>query len=118
MPAALVVDFKTGLHPDEPADDVRDRIYGVQELVYALAALEGGAETVDVAFAFLDDDAVAERRFSSDDREALAARLEAAVGAAIDGPYPARPEPFLCGTCPAHGSLCAGMALLDDPWHD
>ena len=63
-PGALVVDYKTGRHPDEPADDVRDRIYGVQELVYALAALEGGAETVDVAFAFLDDDAVAERRFA------------------------------------------------------
>ena len=115
---ALVVDYKTGRHPEETADDVRDRIYGVQELVYALAALEGGAETVDVAFAFLDDDAVAERRFATDDREALAARLEAAVGAAIDGPYPARPEPFLCATCPAHGSLCAGMALLEDPWHD
>jgi hypothetical protein len=100
---------------------VRDRVYGVQETVYALAALDAGAAEVDVAFAFLDDDAVAERRFTADDREALAALLEAVVRGALEGPYPARPEPLLCSDCPALGALCAGPALVVDeapPWAD
>jgi hypothetical protein len=116
---ALVVDYKTGAHPDEDAGAVRDRLYGVQEAVYALAALDGGASSVEVVFAFLDDDAVAERRFTAEDRSALTARLEAAVRGALEGPYPARPEPFLCSDCPALGALCAGPALLEEPpWPD
>jgi hypothetical protein len=116
---ALVVDYKTGLHPeDDDAGVVRDRLYAVQERVYALAALDAGAVEVDVAFAFLDDDAVAERRFTTDDRPVLAAALEASVRGAVEGPYVARPEPMLCRDCPALGALCAGMGLLEDAWHD
>jgi hypothetical protein len=114
---ALVVDYKTGAHEEEAPDDVRDRLYGVQERVYALAALDAGAAVVDVAFAFLDDHAVAERRWSTSDRDELAASLGEAVRGAVEGPYPARPEPFLCADCPALGALCAGMDLLEEPWH-
>jgi hypothetical protein len=114
---ALVVDYKTGAHQEEVPDEVRDRLYGVQERVYALAALDAGAAVVDVAFAFLDDDAVAERRWTAGDRDELSASLTEAVRGAVEGPYVARPERFLCADCPALGALCAGMDLLEEPWH-
>jgi ATP-dependent exoDNAse (exonuclease V) beta subunit len=109
--AQLVVDYKTdGLDPEtELAAYVQER-YGVQQRVYALAALRGGAARVEVAYAFLERplEPVSEC-FEAADAERLEAELLALADGMLAGEYPVSPNPHrdLCQTCPGRRALCS-----------
>ena len=107
---ALVVDYKSDrLDGAEPADVV-ERDYGTQRIVYALAALRGGAPTVEVAYAFLErPDAPVSATFSARDVPALAEQLTRLAEGVLEGRHPVAAEPHraLCGDCPGRKTLCS-----------
>jgi ATP-dependent exoDNAse (exonuclease V) beta subunit len=108
---ALVVDYKTNRLRDLSPDELVERSYGHQVAIYALAALLGGAPSVEVAYAFLDGpDAVAVRSFTADDVAALEDGIRSSLGPILDGRFQASPGPW-CVDCPALDLLCAGPAL-------
>jgi len=107
--AAYVVDYKTGKGPDE-ADSQRLTAYELQARCYALAAFECGAEMVEVAFCFVEHDAVTvdyaftrdgDHRAIRDDIEARIARITTGATAHL-----ARYDANVCSSCPAVGGLC------------
>jgi ATP-dependent helicase/nuclease subunit A len=106
----LIVDYKSDrLEGAEPATLMR-RAYGTQRVVYALAALHGGAAEVEVAHCFLErpDDPVT-ARFTQSDRARLQADLERLAAGVRAGDFPVSPAPHraLCAGCPAEGGLCS-----------
>jgi hypothetical protein len=78
--------------------------------VYGLAALRGGALTVDVVHWYLQrpTEPVAVR-YCSEDAERLAAELRERVAAVTEGRYAVseRPHRELCLTCPGRRALCS-----------
>jgi RecB family exonuclease len=109
--SALVVDYKTNRLGDRTPDELVDRGYRHQVAIYALAALLGGAASVEVAYAFLDGaDAVAVRRFTQDDVDSLTGGIRASLQPILEGRFEPRPGPW-CADCPALDLLCAGPAL-------
>jgi len=109
--AALVVDYKTNRLGELSPDELVERSYRHQVAIYALAALLGGARTVEVAYAFLDGpDAVAVRTFDAGDADALRDGIRASLGPILEGRFEARPGAW-CADCPALDVLCAGPAL-------
>jgi hypothetical protein len=108
----LVVDYKSDrLGGARPHELVGDR-YDVQRLLYALAALELGAETVEVMHLFLEaPEDPATRSYSVAELESLRAEVAGRV-AAVRGPeadYSVTPTPgrAVCDGCPAQGGLCS-----------
>jgi ATP-dependent exoDNAse (exonuclease V) beta subunit len=106
----IVVDYKSDrLAGAEPAGVVA-REYQVQRLVYALAALKGGAEEVEVVHTFLE---VPERPVSAVYRAADAGTLELALAGLADGvlrrEFTVSPAPHraLCHGCPGEGGVCS-----------
>ena len=109
--SALVVDYKTNRLGERTPDELVDRSYRHQVAIYALAALLAGAQSVEVAYAFLDGpDAVAVRRFGADDADSLRDGIRASLGPILEGRFEARPGAW-CADCPALDLLCAGPAL-------
>jgi hypothetical protein len=110
---ALVIDYKTNrLDGAEPADLVEAE-YGLQRLVYALAALRAGAERVEVSFVFLEaPDDVVTASFSGADRVELETGLSAAIAAIQAGKFRPTPGERACSGCPALDRVCAGPRLL------
>jgi RecB family exonuclease len=109
--SALVVDYKTNRLGELSPDELVERSYRHQVAIYALAALLSGAQSVEVAYAFLDGpDAVAVRHFGADDVPALQDGIRASLGPILEGRFDARPGPW-CADCPALDLLCAGPAL-------
>ena len=110
--ALLVVDYKSdrlgGLDPHE----LVARRYEIQRSLYALAALELGAQTVEVMHLFLEaPDQPACRRYSSADagalRSTLARRVAAVLGPGANYGVTDRPGREVCEGCPAQGGLCS-----------
>ncbi len=110
--ALLVVDYKSdrlaGLAPHE----LVARRYEIQRSLYALAALELGAESVEVMHLFLEaPDQPACRRYSAADadvlRATLARRLATVLGPAANYGVTDRPGREVCEGCPAQGGLCS-----------
>jgi hypothetical protein len=109
--SALVVDYKTNLLGDRTPDELVERSYGHQVAIYALAALLGGATSVDITYAFLDrPDAVVVRSFTSGDLDSLRDGVRASMAPILEGRFLPRPGPW-CNECPALDLLCAGPAL-------
>ncbi len=109
--AQLVVDYKTdALEPDtDLAAYVAER-YAIQRRVYALAALRGGAERVEVAYAFLERPLQPQSEaFEATDAERLEAELLDLASGMLAGEYPVtdRPRRDLCATCPGRRALCS-----------
>jgi ATP-dependent exoDNAse (exonuclease V) beta subunit len=107
----LVVDYKTdALEPGADLAAYVEEHYGVQRLVYALAALRGGAARVEVAYALLERprEPVSER-FEAADAERLEAELLALAAGMLAGEYPVTDAPHreLCLTCPGRRALCS-----------
>jgi ATP-dependent helicase/nuclease subunit A len=107
---ALIVDYKTdplgGLEPEELITGP----YETQRLLYALAALRGGAAEVEVAHLFLEraeEPAVAV--FTRADVESLERALLARAGGLLDGRFAPAAEPHLglCSGCPGENGLCS-----------
>jgi len=88
--------------------------------VYAVAALRGGAETVDVGYAFLEaPEAPVLTSFAAADLPALEGDLRAhARGiAAQEFHVSGTPDRELCRGCPGRGGLCSWPveATMRDP---
>jgi ATP-dependent helicase/nuclease subunit A len=108
--ATLVVDYKTDQLEGAEPEDVVQRAYGAQRLIYALAALRAGARTVEVVHAFLErphEPAVAS--FGRDEVSGLEDALRALTADMVQGRFPVSAEPHrsLCHACPAEGGLCS-----------
>jgi ATP-dependent exoDNAse (exonuclease V) beta subunit len=106
----LVVDYKSDALEGRDPEALCASAYATQRLVYALAALRGGAEKVTVAHCFLerpDVPAVAEYRAAD------AGRLEQELLEVARGVVEARFEPTgephrdLCADCPGRAALCS-----------
>jgi hypothetical protein len=83
--------------------------YATQRLVYALAALKSGARQVDVVHAFLElPGSPVVATFTSDDADALEARLVELADGVIAGRFEPTDDPHrdLCLTCPGRPALC------------
>jgi ATP-dependent helicase/nuclease subunit A len=107
----LIVDYKSdAVAPDEDLEDRTERDYGVQRLVYALAALRGGAEEVEVVHCFLErPEAPVHARFAQAHEGRLEERLTGLADDVLRGEFPVtdRPHRQLCGTCPGRAALCS-----------
>jgi len=106
--SALVVDYKTGKAPSG-GDDRRDAAYQLQAQCYALAALESGAEDVEVAFCFVEHGCRAVTfRFTRDDVERVRSELERRVQSIVDDEitHLATYDAGVCEQCPALGGIC------------
>jgi ATP-dependent exoDNAse (exonuclease V) beta subunit len=119
---ALVVDYKSDRL--EAADDVAartERDYATQRLVYALAALRGGADEVEVVHAFLErPDEPAAVKYTAAEAPTLEAELAGLAAGVLGNEFPVTPVPHrqLCGTCPGRRALCSWepeMTLRDPP---
>ncbi len=109
---ALVVDYKSNALGDETPEEIVERAYRLQRLVYALACFRAGAERVEVVYQFLErPDAPVATTFERDQ----VAELEAELGAAIEhlrrGEFRPTPSDFACSGCPALDVVCAGPRL-------
>jgi ATP-dependent helicase/nuclease subunit A len=106
----LVVDYKTDRLDDEEPEALIERAYHTQRMVYALAALNDGAERVEVAYALLErpGDPVS-ATFTRADAPALAgALLDLASGVLAERwPVAEQPHRELCGECPGRATLCS-----------
>jgi ATP-dependent helicase/nuclease subunit A len=107
----LVVDYKTDrLEEDEEPEQLIARAYATQRVVYALAALQDGAERVEVAYALLErPDHPVSATFTQADAPALAgALLDLAAGVLAERwPVAEQPHRELCGECPGRATLCS-----------
>ncbi len=106
----LVVDYKSDrLDGADPAAVV-GRQYATQRVVYALAALHAGAETVEIAYCFLErPDAPVTVVFQRAEMAELQARLAALGQGVLARRFQVAPTPYrgLCAGCPAQGGLCS-----------
>jgi ATP-dependent helicase/nuclease subunit A len=107
----LVVDYKTDrLAEDEEPEQLIARAYATQRMVYALAALDDGAERVEVAYALLERPGEpVTATFTQADAPALAgALLDLAAGVLAERwPVAEQPHRELCGECPGRATLCS-----------
>ncbi|MGI8731429.1 MAG: UvrD-helicase domain-containing protein, partial [Solirubrobacteraceae bacterium] len=107
----LVIDYKTdALRHGDDLGEIVDRDYAVQRRVYALAALRGGAVSVEIAHAFLErpsEPVLA--RFEAADGVRLEAELLALADGMLAGRYPVTDHPHLelCDGCPGRRALCS-----------
>jgi ATP-dependent exoDNAse (exonuclease V) beta subunit len=112
----LVVDYKTDrLEDDEQPERLIARAYATQRMVYALAALQDGADRVEVAYALLErPDLPVSATFTRDDAPALAgALLDLAAGVLAERwPVARQPHRELCGECPGRATLCSWSEAL------
>ena len=109
---ALIVDYKSNAVAEESPDEIVEREYRLQRLVYALALLRAGADEVEVVYQFLErpEDTVA-ATFSRADAPALEQELSAAIAAIQAGEFEPTPSDFACVDCPALDLVCAGPRL-------
>jgi ATP-dependent helicase/nuclease subunit A len=119
--SGLIVDYKSDrlehdrlehdrLVSPEELEPIVQRDYSIQRLIYALAAIEDGAEEVEVAHWFLErPHRWVSARFASSERhhlrELLLSRVEGARAKGFD--VTESPHRGLCLTCPGRGSLCS-----------
>ena len=120
----LIVDYKSDRVGTNDLAELTGREYGVQRLVYALAALLGGSLRVDVVHWFLErPDAPVSAEFVAADSDGLVAELRTRVAGLLAGSFPVSPRPHLelCAGCPARRGLCShddsltGRPLADLP---
>jgi ATP-dependent helicase/nuclease subunit A len=109
--SALIVDYKSDrLVGSEDLELLVRRDYAVQRLLYALAALEDGAQEVEVAHWFLQrPSAWASARFAASEQTRLREQALARIAHVRDTGFTVTPAPHrgICLTCPGRGSLCS-----------
>ena len=129
---ALVVDYKTNALEEAPIaipteeagsasptpavrsspQEIVDRDYRLQRLVYALACFRSGAKEVEVVYQFLErPDALVTACYKVADAPALEAELSAAIAEIQAGEFRPTPDEFVCADCPARDLVCAGPRL-------
>jgi RecB family exonuclease len=116
---AIVVDYKTNRIGESSPEEIVERDYALQRLVYALALLRSGAAAVEVTFVFLERaDEPVSATFGAADEPALAAELSAAIASIHAGQFAPTPSEMACSGCPALDRVCAGPRLLSPPWEE
>jgi ATP-dependent helicase/nuclease subunit A len=109
---ALVVDYKTNMLADEDPDEVIEREYRLQRLVYALLCFRAGAEEVEVVYHFLErPEAPVATVFNREQVDALETELSAAIARIRAGEFRPTPSEMACAGCPALDVVCAGPRL-------
>jgi ATP-dependent helicase/nuclease subunit A len=107
---ALVVDYKSDRLSGASPHALVERDYKTQRIVYALAALEGGYDSVEVVYCFLEvpGDTVS-ATFTKADLAGLRARLGELAAGVFAGRYEptATPHRDLCADCPGRRALCS-----------
>jgi ATP-dependent exoDNAse (exonuclease V) beta subunit len=106
----LIVDYKSDRLEGATPQEVVDRDYATQRVVYALAALRDGAPRAEVAYCFLERPGEPVRRaFSAAEAPALTEHLDRLARGVLAGEYPVAAEPHrdLCGDCPGRAGLCS-----------
>jgi ATP-dependent helicase/nuclease subunit A len=108
---SLIVDYKSDrLLGEEDLEKLVRRDYGIQRLLYALAAIEDGAHEVEVAHWFLERPSTwVSARFAAHERHRLRERLLARVAVARARGFTVTQAPHrkICITCPGRGGLCS-----------
>ena len=106
----LVVDYKSDRLGDLQPAELVESSYATQRIVYALAALRSGAESVEVAYVLLErpEDVVA-ATYRAADAEDLERRLRELAAGVVEGRFEPSPAPWrgLCGDCPGQPALCS-----------
>src|SRR4051812_33420167 len=109
---ALVVDYKTNTLAEGSPEEIVDKDYHLQRLVYALACFRAGAQDVEVVYHFLERaDAVVSTLFERAQLPELEAELSEAIARINAGEFRPRPDDFICAGCPALDVVCAGPRL-------
>ncbi len=106
----LIVDYKTDRLDGADPQALADSAYGTQRLLYALAALKAGADSVEVVHTFLElPQRPAVAHFTRDQAPALEAELTALAGGVLRREFTVTEAPHrgLCEGCPAEGGLCS-----------
>jgi ATP-dependent helicase/nuclease subunit A len=111
---ALVLDYKTNSLEEGRPEEIVEKDYRLQRLVYALACFRAGAGEVEVVYHFLErPDAVVSSVFTDDRIGELEAELSAAIAGINAGRFVPAPDEFTCAGCPALDVVCAGPRLRD-----
>jgi ATP-dependent helicase/nuclease subunit A len=105
----LVVDWKSDALGEHEPEELTSEHYSTQRIVYALAALRAGAESVEVVHCYLerpDEPAVA--HYEAADLEALERELLGLAQGVVEGRFEPSAEPHfaLCADCPGRAALC------------
>jgi ATP-dependent helicase/nuclease subunit A len=106
----LVVDYKTDRLDGADPQELAERAYGTQRLVYALAALRAGATEVEVVHTFLElPQRPAVAVFPREQAPALEARLGDLARGVLERHFTVTDAPHrgICDGCPAEGGLCS-----------
>ncbi len=106
----LIVDYKSDrLEGADPAAVV-DREYRVQRLLYALAGLRAGSQTVEVVHVFLErPEQPVSQTYGREETETLERELLRLAAGALRGEFTVTEEPCVqvCSGCPGEGGLCS-----------
>jgi ATP-dependent exoDNAse (exonuclease V) beta subunit len=106
----LIVDYKTDRLEGADPQTLADTAYGTQRLLYALAALKAGADSVEVVHTFLElPQRPAVAQFARDQLPELEAALGALAGGVLRREFTVTEAPHrgVCDGCPAEGGLCS-----------
>jgi ATP-dependent helicase/nuclease subunit A len=109
---ALVVDYKTNVLEDATPEEVVERDYRLQRLVYALACFRAGADQVEVVYQFLErPDPAVSTTFERSELPGLEGELSEAIARIQAGDFRPTPSEFICSGCPVLDVVCAGPRL-------
>jgi len=109
---ALVVDYKTNVLEETSPEELIERDYRLQRLVYALACFRAGFEEVEVVYQFLErPDPAVGTTFDLSELPGLEAELSEAIARIQEGVFTPTPSEFICAGCPALDVVCAGPRL-------
>src|SRR5262249_41357812 len=115
-PRAIVVDYKTTVLEDASPEEVIERDYHLQRLVYAIACFRAGANEVEVVYQFLErPDPAVTTSFVRAELPGLEAELSEAIARIQAGVFKPTPSEFICSGCPALDVVCAGPRLRQPP---
>src|ERR671936_639342 len=115
-PRTIVVDYKTNVLDDAAPEELVERDYRLQRLVYALACFRDGAESVEVVYQFLErPDPAVTTTFDHSELPALEAELSQAIARIQQGAFVPTPSEFICSGCPVLDVVCAGPRLRQHP---
>ena len=106
----LVLDYKSDrVGPNVDLDELVQRDYAVQRLLYALAVLREGATEVEIVHWFLEREQWVSARYVATERLVLEQRLAERIAAARERRFAVSELPHrgLCLTCPGRAALCS-----------
>ena len=111
-PRALVVDYKTNVLEGASPEELIERDYRLQRLVYALACFRAGADEVEVVYQFLErPEPAVTTTFHRAEVMTLEAELSEAIARIQEGVFRPTPSEFICTGCPVRDVVCAGPRL-------